>query len=62
MAYPNGSARNDIKRRVMMKSESKTESKGAMISAIIEEIVNELIKRSDEALENAEKQKFQKAS
>ena len=62
LAYPNGSARNDIKRRVMMKSESKTESKGAMISAIIEEIVNELIKRSDEALEDAEKQKFQKAS
>ena len=62
LAYPNGSARNDIKRRVMMKSESKTESKGAMISAVIEEIVNELVKRSDEALEDAERQKFQKVS
>lgn len=61
-AYPNGSARNDIKRRVMMKSEDSKEAKGAMISAVIEEIVNELVKRSDEAREEAERQKFQKAS
>lgn len=61
-AYPNGSARNDIKRRVLMKSENKNEAKGAMVSAVIEEIVSELVRRSDEAREDEERQKFRAVS
>ena len=61
-AYPNGSARNDIKRRIMMKSEDSKESKGAMASAVIDEIVGELVTRSDEAREVAEREKFREVS
>lgn len=43
--FPNGSARNEIRRRVLSKSESG-ETRGAMISAVIEEIVSELINES----------------
>lgn len=44
-SYPGGSARNEIRRRVLANSE-KGEARAAMISAIIEEIVNELIEES----------------
>lgn len=47
--YPGGSARNEIRRRVLAKSESG-ESRGAMISAIIEEMVNEMVAASKVAL------------
>jgi intracellular multiplication protein IcmB len=48
-AYPNGSARNEIRRRVLAKSESG-EARAAMISAIIEELVDELIEASKVSL------------
>ena len=48
VAYPGGSARGDIKRRVLMKSESAKDSKSALTSHVIEEIVAELIERSNE--------------
>lgn len=43
--YPGGSARNEIRRRVLIKSESG-ESRSAMISAIIQEMVDELVEIS----------------
>ena len=47
-AYPGGSARSEIRRRVLARSE-EGEARAAMISAIIEEIVDELIEESKEA-------------
>jgi intracellular multiplication protein IcmB len=46
--YPGGSARTEIRRRVLAKSESG-EMRSAMVSAVIEEIVEELIEASKEA-------------
>ncbi len=46
--YPGGSARSEIRRRVLARSESG-ESRGAMISAIIEEVVDEMIEASKKA-------------
>ena len=61
-AYPNGSARNEIKRRVLMKSEKEGESKSALTSAVILEIVEELIARDKTEHEAAEHAKFKTAS
>lgn len=47
--YPGGSARNEIRRRVLARSESG-EARAAMISSIIEEIVDELVQSSKDAL------------
>jgi intracellular multiplication protein IcmB len=47
-AYPGGSARNEIRRRVLAKSESG-EARAAMIGAVIEEIVNEIVEISKKA-------------
>jgi intracellular multiplication protein IcmB len=47
--FPGGSARNEIKRRVMMKSEGEGDSKAAMTSAVIEEIVEELVESARKA-------------
>lgn len=47
MIFPGGSARTEIKRRVMMKSEKEGEAKGAMTSAVIEELVEELVLKSE---------------
>jgi intracellular multiplication protein IcmB len=44
-SYPGGSARGEIRRRVLAKSESG-EGRSAMISAVIEEIVDELVAES----------------
>ena len=44
-SFPGGSARNEIRRRVLANSE-KGEARAAMISAIIEEIVEEMIEES----------------
>jgi len=52
--YPGGSARTEIRRRVLEKAESG-ETRKAMISAVIEEIVEELIEISKE-LNKAETQ------
>jgi intracellular multiplication protein IcmB len=46
--FPGGSARNEIRRRVLAKSEGG-ETRGAMISAVIEEIVGEIIAASKKA-------------
>jgi intracellular multiplication protein IcmB len=52
MAYPGGSARSEIRRRVLSKAE-EGDNRKAMISAVIEEIVNELVDTSrKEAREN----------
>ena len=47
-SYPGGSARNEIRRRVLAKSESG-EARAAMISAVIEEIVDEIVEASKKA-------------
>ena len=44
-SYPGGSARSEIRRRVLARSEDG-EARAAMISAIIEEIVDELVEKS----------------
>ena len=46
--YPGGSARSEIRRRVLANSESG-EARAAMIGAIIEEIVDELVEESKRA-------------
>jgi hypothetical protein len=43
--FPGGSARNEIRRRVLANSESG-DSRQSMISAVIEEIVQELVAES----------------
>ena len=43
--FPGGSARSEIRRRVLSRSE-EGEARGAMISAVIEDIVQELIEQS----------------
>ncbi len=52
-AFPGGSARNDIKRRVLMKSEKEGDSKSALVSAVIEEIVEDLVEKSEMLNERA---------
>lgn len=61
-AFPNGSARSEIKRRVLMKSEKEGESRSALTSAVIDEIVEELVKRSDAVREETEKRKVKAIS
>ncbi|MDY0029753.1 MAG: type IV secretion protein IcmB [Pseudobdellovibrionaceae bacterium] len=41
-AFPSGSARNEIKRRIIMKSQEGGDTKAAALAAVIEEIVDEL--------------------
>ncbi len=48
--FPGGSARNEIRRRVLAKSESG-DSRNAMISAVINEIVDEIINSSKKSLQ-----------
>ncbi len=50
MKFPGGSARNEIRRRVLSQSE-EGDSRQAMISAVIEKIVNELVEGSKETQE-----------
>lgn len=42
VTFPGGSARTEIKRRVLMRNEKGNEGKSALISAVVEEIVEEL--------------------
>jgi intracellular multiplication protein IcmB len=58
--FPGGSARSEIKRRVLMKAEHENESKSALTSGVIEEIVEDLIKKSAIAHELEEEQKIKK--
>lgn len=60
-AFPGGSARNDIKRRVMMKSEKEGESKSALVSAVIEEIVEDLVEKSDILMEREKMKEIESA-
>lgn len=46
--FPGGSARNEIKRRVLMRAESG-EARGAATSAVIEDIVEELVKSAEKS-------------
>ena len=61
-AFPGGSARNEIKRRVLMKSENEKESRSALASAVIDEIVEELVDKSILAEKQNEMERFKKAS
>lgn len=56
--YPGGSARSEIRRRVMAYSE-KGESRSAAISAVIEEIVEELVKAYRDRLEQQQQEQFE---
>lgn len=47
-SYPGGSARSEIRRRVLSRSDEK-EGRQAMISAVIEEIVEEMVQNSKKA-------------
>lgn len=60
-AFPGGSARNEIKRRVMMKSEKEGESKTALTSAVIEEIVEDLVVKAEILREQRDLEKLKKA-
>ena len=60
VAYSGGSARSDIKRRVMMKSESEKDSKTALTSAVIDEIVEELVAKATQAAALLELESYQK--
>jgi intracellular multiplication protein IcmB len=60
-AFPGGSARNEIKRRVMMKSEKEGESKSALTSAVIEEIVEDLVVKAEIIREQKDLEKLKKA-
>lgn len=44
--FPGGSARTEIKRRVMMRSEQGNEAKSALTSAVVNEIVEEMVTAS----------------
>jgi intracellular multiplication protein IcmB len=46
--FPGGSARNEIRRRVLSRSETG-DTRGAMISAVLEEIVDEMVEASKKA-------------
>lgn len=62
MVFPGGSARTEIKRRILMKSEKSTEAKGAMTSAVIDELIEELVKKSEELKAETENQRIKAAS
>jgi intracellular multiplication protein IcmB len=49
MTYPSGSARNEIRRRVLLKSDSG-DTRGAMVGGVIDEIVDEMVAASKESL------------
>lgn len=51
--FPGGSARSEIKRRVMMRAD-KGEAKSALMSAVMEEIVEELVAAGKQKLDKSE--------
>lgn len=51
VTFPGGSARNEIKRRIIMKSQEGSESKSAALAAVIEEIVAEIVTANTRAPE-----------
>lgn len=62
LIFPGGSARTEIKRRVMMRSEKEGEAKGAMTSAVIDELVEELVKKAAEVKAERESKHIREAS
>ncbi len=62
IAFPGGSARNEIKRRVLAKSEKDGDTRNAMTGAVIEELVEELVKQSEEARAQKETERFKALS
>lgn len=57
-AFPSGSARTEIKRRILMKSQESGDSKSAALSAVIDEILEELSNAStQQALNQQERDK-----
>ena len=56
--FPGGSARNEIRRRVLSNSEEGGDARAAMISSVIEEIVNELIDESRASQEAEDKKRI----
>ena len=61
MKFPGGSARNEIRRRVLANSEKGGDSKQAMISGVIEKIVEEIVAESkaSQAAEDSKRVKLQ---
>ncbi|MGH1456379.1 MAG: type IV secretion protein IcmB [Alphaproteobacteria bacterium] len=61
LKFPGGSARNEIRRRVLTNSEKGGDSRQAMIGAVIEGLVNELVEESKEtqAAEDSKRIKLQ---
>jgi len=62
LIFPGGSARTEIKRRILMKSEKANEAKGAMTSAVIDELVDELVKKAEELKAEKENSRLREAS
>lgn len=60
-AFPGGSARNEIKRRILMKSDQEGESKSAMTGAVIDEIVDELVVKSEQAMKDEDSKRIKAA-
>ena len=57
IAYPGGSARNEIRRRVLANNEEGN-SRQAAISGVIENIVNEMVEESKITQENDDKKRI----
>ena len=47
--FPGGSARSEIRRRVLARSEDGGDTRASMVSVIIEEIVEEIVTESKES-------------
>ena len=62
MIFPGGSARTEIKRRVLMKSEKANEAKGAMTSAVVDELVEELVAKAEALKAEKENSRIRAAS
>lgn len=62
LVFPGGSARTEIKRRVMMKSEKEGEAKGAMTSAVVDEIVEEMVVKAAQMKTDKESKSIRGAS
>lgn len=60
--FPGGSARTEIKRRVLMKSEKEGESRSAQTGAVIDEIVEELVQKYERSVLQDESQRVKVAS
>lgn len=60
-AFPGGSARNEIRRRVLSRSD-KGDTKAAMIGVVIQEIVEELVEASKKAFKEETEERMKKVA